>query len=193
MWKLALVLAMSLVFGTPKAQAFMNLHPIDKDSKTGFALFRYSIPKTPFDMLHLCGLGITEVMVMSGNGESTEKSDYLKKYCPGIKIIYDVSQDPRKPVDAAFLDQFDSWVARAKAEGRKIAFRCNCGCHRTGRLAAYYRMKYQGYNAVQAWAELYDIGKWMFLYPNLDKQVFALETFIQQRPCRQEAEYCTTR
>ncbi len=153
-----------------------NLHLIDKDT-TGFAIYRSGYPSAKM-MKSYCELGISEMMVLSGNADEYEES--LSKECPTLKVIYNKKQEASTPVDSKFLQKFDNWVTKAKKNGKKIIFRCNCGCHRTGRLAAYYQMKYQNLSATDAKIIMRDHGKWMFLFPYLNDQVDDLQNYIKK-------------
>ncbi|MCC7442098.1 MAG: dual specificity protein phosphatase family protein [Bdellovibrionales bacterium] len=164
-----------------------NLHLIDSDPGNGFALFRTSKPSRK-DMRKFCELGIQEMMVLSG---TAKKHEY--KYadeCPTLKVIYNEGQSTSTPVTEAFLRQFDEWVQNAQATGKKIAFRCECGCHRTGRLAAYYQMKYQGLTAEDAKIIMRKHGQWMLFYPHIFKQVDAMADYVAGRPCSLQPKYC---
>ncbi len=163
-----------------QALADYNLHLIDRDEATGFEIYRTGKPNAQ-DFVDLCDLGVTEMMVLSGNASEVE--DRFHPLCPQMKVIYDIRQKANEAVDIAFLGFFDQWVDDARHTGKKIAFRCNCGCHRTGRLAAYYQIKYQGITATDAKIIMRKHGKWMLFYPFLFKQVDAMEDFIAGRPC----------
>lgn len=188
---------MSLFFGilslftaltlTPTNSHGKNLHLIDGDTSTGFEIYRTGKPSKA-DIKELCKLGVTEMMVLSGDAQKVEIK--YSSLCPGLKVIYNYAQKVKTPLTKDFLGLFDQWVEQSHALGKKIAFRCSCGCHRTGRLAAYYRMKYSGYGSDAAIDEMNDLGKWMFLYPSLKKQVRALEDFLADQPCGQKAKYC---
>ena len=164
-----------------------NMHMIDEDKSTGFEIYRSSTPSTN-DVRQWCKMGITEVYVLSGDAKERELLDPTA--CPGLKVMYNISQKAAVPLDTNFLNQFDNWVKDAQANGKKILFRCNCGCHRTGRLAAYYRMKYNGYSSSQAINEMYDLGKWMFFYSFLKPQVRALHNYANGVACSQSSKYC---
>jgi protein-tyrosine phosphatase len=164
-----------------------NTHLIDS-AANGFEIYRTSRPYQTKHFKNLCALGITEMMVLDGQG--SVDADLAKKYCPQMKVVYNVAQDTKTPLDPKFLAQFDNWVQDAKATGKKIAFRCNCGCHRTGRLAAYYQMRYMGYTDTMAVDDLYKYGKYMFLYGFLKYQVRALYDYVLPRECTQKAQYC---
>lgn len=164
-----------------------NIHLIEADSNNGFALYRTSKPNAR-DMREFCRLGITEMMVLSGSANNHEVK--YAKDCPTLKVVYNVKQATNTPVDRAFLESFDAWVEDAQKTGKKIAFRCECGCHRTGRLAAYYQMKFQHLSLADAHQLLIEHGKWMFFYPQIIKQVVALNDYVQGRACSTEAKYC---
>lgn len=164
-----------------------NTHLIDEDTDTGFAIYRVSKPKYN-DMKRFCKLGIEEMVVLSGNAEKFEFRN--QSACPSLKVVYNEKQKSKIPLTSSFLEWFDNWVAEAKRTGKKIAFRCNCGCHRTGRLAAYYQMKYQNLTAADAKAVMKKHGKYMFLFRFLYPQVYALKDYIKGRKCSQRSKYC---
>ncbi len=167
-----------------------NIHLIDQDPTTGFAIYRFSEPDKK-DMKMLCDLGIDEVMVLSGNAD-THEFKYQDK-CPTLKVIYNEDQSAKVPLTGSFLRFFDNWVAESKVKGKKIAFRCECGCHRTGRLAAYYQMKYQNITPADALAIMNKHGKYMWLHPQLEPQVYDLSNFIKETPCNDSKKYCVVR
>ena len=164
-----------------------NMHLIDSNPATGFEIYRSSSP-TAADVKEWCAMGIQEVYVLSGDAGSHELQ--FQTECPTLKVVYNETQRAKTPLDTAFLTGFDQWVTNAQAQGKKILFRCSCGCHRTGRLAAYYRMRYNGFDAEQAVAELKDRAKWMFFYPFLVPQVYALNDFIKGAECSEKYKYC---
>ena len=173
----------------PSVEAGNNLHLIEADQRTGFAIYRTGKPDKG-DMIELCALGVEEIMVLSGNAEDHEYR--FSDSCPNLKVIYNEEQDSSVPVNAEFLNFFDEWVSYAKEEGKKIAIRCNCGCHRTGRLAAYYQMKHQNATLEDATAIFFEYGKWMW-YPPLNRikhQITAYYDFIHGYPCSTEEKYC---
>ncbi len=167
-----------------------NLHLIDENPQTGFGIYRYSKP-TLEDMKKLCKLGITEVMVLSGTAQNHEYKD--QHVCPNLKVIYNVKQISVVPLSSEFLNYFDSWVKEAKLKGKKIAFRCECGCHRTGRLAAYYEMKYKNYPLFNSLINMYRIGQRMYMHPELLPQVSDIFNYIHNLPCRQGVLFCVRR
>jgi hypothetical protein len=166
-----------------------NLHLIDADEATGFSIYRTGAPDRE-DMKEFCRLGIQEIMVLSGTASKHEYK--YQAECPTLKVIYNTKGNSRVPLTKEFLNYFDNWVQEAKATGKKIAFRCTCGCHRTGRLAAYYQMKYQGITADDAKSIMTARGKWMWLMPHLYPQVSALNDYINGRGCSTRAKYCVT-
>jgi protein tyrosine/serine phosphatase len=90
---------------------------------------------------------IGRMIDLAGNAEKHELKFQKEGICTNIDIIQidhiDKKQDPKKPVSENFLKNFDEQVTKAKKDGVGLLFRCTLGSHRTGRLAAYYRMKYQ--------------------------------------------------
>lgn len=165
-----------------------NFHEIESDTN-GFGIYRYGAPSRS-DIREMCQKGIQEVMVLSGNAEDRELK--YQQECPTLKVIYNYQQNAKKPVTSDFLNFFDQWVEEAKAQGKKIAFRCSCGCHRTGRLAAYYQMKYQKVTVKDAITIMYKHGKYMFMHPQLRPQVRALKNFIDGVACTQKEKFCVT-
>jgi hypothetical protein len=139
-------------------------------------------------MQSFCGLGIEEMMVIAGNAEQYEYK--LARHCPSLKVIYNEKQKSKDPLTAEFLQQFDQWVTRARETGKTIAFRCDKGAHRTGRLAAYYQMKYNNITPGDAKIIMDAHGSWNFMYPHLYPQIDALFDFIHNRPCSLSRRYC---
>ena len=179
---LILLLNLSVVFAVEPN----NLHLIQK-TPNGYAIYRTSEPSAE-DMKTFCKLGITEMMVLSGTAEYNEFK--YQRYCPNLKVIYNVKQDARIPLQAGFLNSFDQWVQSSQAAGKRIAFRCECGCHRTGRLAAYYEMKYKGLTLEQALYNMNKLGRYMHVFPELPFQVKSMQDYIRQRPCSVDQKYC---
>ncbi len=163
-----------------------NLHLIESRAN-GFALYRTGAPDKK-EVKELCDLGIQEIMVLSGDAEKHELK--YQDECPTLKVIYNEKQSDDIALTKGFLNDFDTWVTDAQATGKKIAFRCVCGCHRTGRLAAYYQMKYQNITSVDAIAVMNKHGKVMFLHQALKPQVRAMQDHLQGRACSQEEKYC---
>ncbi len=181
----SLIVALILLF-FPTPSSGKNLHLVDQ-LPNGFRLYRSGTP-TEKDLRVFAELGIEEIAVLSGDARRHEIRH--SRTVPGLKVVYDQRQDDEKPLTGSFLRWFDEWVAGARESGRIIAFRCRCGCHRTGRLAAYYQMKYQDMPLEEAIPIMNDLGRNMFLHPGLEPQVRALEDYIHGRPCSQEERYC---
>jgi hypothetical protein len=165
-----------------------NLHLIDSNMQTGFAIYRYGMGKNETQLEAMCKLGIQEVMVLSGNADAFEFK--FQSACPGLKVVFNEVQKAKTPLTSDFIQMFDQWVQSAQQRGVKIAFRCNCGCHRTGRLAAYYQIKYQGITDEDANLIMQAHGKKMFLYPFLKEQVSALFDYVHEQPCRTDKSFC---
>jgi hypothetical protein len=181
--KLFILLSLFFISSSLYAQ---NLKLIDR-SEDGFAIYRLGAPSED-EVRELCDLGVEQIAVLSGNADSYEFK--FVDQCPGLKVVYNTKQKAKFPLEKSFLKWFDSWVEESKRLGRKIAFRCNCGCHRTGRLAAYYQMKYQGLTATDAKIIMKKHGKYMVLFPFLNGQVDALENFIAGVDCNKGPRYC---
>jgi len=166
-----------------------NLHLIDRDSISGFTLYRLGEPSRD-DIEALCLLGVEEIAVFSGSAKEVEQR--YRDVCPNLKVVYNVDHDSREPLTAEFLQAFDSWIAEAKEEGKSIAFRCDGGSHRTGRVAAYYQMKYRGLRAKDAWDLAKSRGAVMHIvdkYSGLQKQFIALGEYASGQECSQPG-YC---
>ncbi len=177
-----------VIDSTVNPDGINNLHLLDADSGSGFAIYRLGEPSAQ-DLRALCELGVTEMVVLAGT--ALEHEIAYQDQCPQLQVIYN-PEDDLTPLSAQWLEQFDHWVARAQAEGRKIAFRCTCGCHRTGRLAAYYQMKYRGLSAADAWDLAQARGYAMHAvdyFSGLQQQIIALQEFIAAKPCTQ-GQYC---
>lgn len=164
---------------------------VDSDRATGFAIYR-SGRLSAHDLQGLCRLGVEEILVLDGSGRQRE-CRLRERVCPDLRVVHDVEQSAGEPLSAAFLRRFDAWVERARAEGRRIAFRCHRGWHRAGRLAAYYRIRHQGLTAREAKAEMHQLGRFMWRHPYLDAQVDALADYAAGRPCSGPEEHCVTR
>jgi protein-tyrosine phosphatase len=165
-----------------------NLHLIDQNAETGFAIYRLGEPDAD-DIRGLCALGISEIVVLAGTALEHEQA--FRTECPNLDVVYNV-EDDLSPLSDEWLTHFDVWVAEAQAAGKKIAFRCTCGCHRTGRLAAYYQMRYRGLSAKDAWDLAVTRGSVMEAvdyFSGLQQQILALYEHIHQQPCSQ-GEYC---
>ncbi|MBI3534948.1 MAG: dual specificity protein phosphatase family protein [Deltaproteobacteria bacterium] len=189
---------------SPICFAENNFHVIE-ELPNGFALYRYGKPTSEKSLLGSPGSifayysnhGIQEVMVLSGNACDVETK------CSGLKIIYDEEQSIGISPSVDFLKQFDIWVREARIKGKKIGFRCSHGCHRTGRLAGYYQMKYQHLTYEDAsalmtqyacyfWAPVPRLDgfwpevKWNVLY----RQLQAMDDYIHGRPCSVNVRDC---
>jgi hypothetical protein len=163
-----------------------NLHLVEA-LPNGFALYRSGKPDRD-DVEEYCRLGIEEMCVLSGNAADHELR--YRQACPMLAVVYDVEQDADVPVDRAFLEWFDAWVGEAREQGKRIAVRCNCGCHRTGRLIAYYQMRYQNLTTADALLIMYEYGENWGLHRNIEPQVRALRDYLVGRGCTQKARYC---
>ncbi len=163
-----------------------NLHLIES-KENGFAIYRTGKPDAD-DMKEFCKLGIEEMVVLSGTADEHEYK--YQDSCPGLRVVFNEKMSARVPVKVSFLDFFDSWVEDARRTGKKIAFRCECGCHRTGRLAAYYQIKFQNVTTEDALILMKKHGKFMFLYPELKPQVRSMADYLAGRECSQDPEDC---
>ncbi len=163
-----------------------NLQLIASESN-GFALYRSGKPKAK-DMKEFCDKNIEEMMVLSGTADDHEFK--YQEHCPTLEVTFNKSTNARIPLTSSFLKDFDNWVDEAREKGKKIVFRCECGCHRTGRLAAYFQMKYQGLSSKDAIIIMKKHGKHMWLHPQLPAQVRSLESFIKNQPCTEEQKHC---
>lgn len=177
-----------VLFAPPVAEQASagNLHLIDS-LPNGFAIYRSGKPDRD-DMAEYCELGITEIAVLAGNAKDAEFK--YRDACPTLEVVYDEKQEAGKPVSEAFIEWFDSWVQSARSEGKKIAFRCNCGCHRTGRLAAYYQMKYQNLTVEDALLVMYGHGRYWSRNRGIEPQVRALADYLNGVPCSQTPKWC---
>ncbi|MFQ5349201.1 MAG: hypothetical protein ACE5EG_02020 [Thermoanaerobaculia bacterium] len=154
---------------------------------TGFALYRSGQLSTA-EIAALCRLGIEELVVLDG-GAGERECAMRGRICPDLRVRYDTAQDAHQPVTAEFLAAFDAWIEEARAAGRKIAFRCRHGWHRAGRLAAWYRMRFEGASAAEAVVEMQRVGRFMYRHPQLVPQVQAMADLLAGRPCV-AAEHC---
>jgi len=190
------LLAAALLIAT--SAAAKNLHLVDNDDSTGFMIYRTGILDEQ-DMRYFCeDLGIQQIVVLSGNADEVE-GKYGGTCSSALRVVYNYEQDLQCALTTEFLEEFDRWIEKAKVEGWKIAFRCNCGCHRTGRLAAYYRMKYQHRSLEDSLADMKKKGKWMWwppLWHALEAQTTALNDYIVGKECRlkgRKRKYCVVR
>ncbi len=158
------------------------------DPANGFALYR-SGRLDAGELAALCRLGVEEMVVLDG-GAAERECALRARLCPQLRVRYDRAQDARRPLSEAFLAAFDAWVEEARREGRKIAFRCRHGWHRAGRLAAWYRMRFEGVATAEAIAEMQRVGRFMGGHPQLAPQVEAMADHLAGRPCSTAAEHC---
>jgi hypothetical protein len=129
--------------------------------------------------------------VMSGDAQSHEKKYQAEGVCPNIEVIYDRNQRWDRPVERQFLEWFDGEVDRAKKDGAGLLFRCVTGSHRTGRIAAYYRMKYQDMSVGDAIKEMNNTGTLMpFFGMWMTPQVRAIDDYVHHRPCSRLNPMC---
>ena len=59
-------------------------------------------------------MGITEIVVLAGSAADHEVK--YREQCPELEVVYNV-EDTLAPLDAQWLESFDNWVERARAEG----------------------------------------------------------------------------
>jgi len=211
-----LLYLMAITFFSIQLVNAKNLHVVDPEKTSEKKIFREVAEnikngKPPgFRMVRtgkpnfkgfqeMCKLGVRRMVVMAGNGSIEEKfaqTPWGQKECPGFKVIYNETQSTPTPLNRKFLVTFDQKVAEAKADGVGVAFRCNCGCHRTGRLAAYYRLKEMKKDARDNLKDQRKrAGIASILYRHMMKwQIQGLEDFINKVPCRFKGEkavkYC---
>lgn len=162
--------------------------PVADDPAGGFALYR-SGRLGAAEMAGLCRLGVGELVVL--DGDATGRDCRLRREaCPDLRVRYDTAQDADRPLTAEFLAAFDAWIEEARADGRKVAFRCRHGWHRAGRLAAWYRMRFEGATADEAIDEMLRVGRFMGRHPQLVPQVRAMADLLAGRPCSTAPEHC---
>lgn len=172
-------LLLSTLALTGEAQA-RNLHVIDEDKATGYRLIRMGRPSAG-TMQKLCDYGPTKVIVLSGDG-SVEKN-FARDRCPTLEVIFDKKTLVKYPLTTGFLKFFDDELAKAKAGGYTLAFRCTCGCHRTGRLAGYFNIKYKKMSADAAFKDLkkkMTFGAKFMHKRKLHKQLIAIESYLNK-------------
>lgn len=184
-WMIVLAITMAL---TPLTGCADAPRKIAEDPSTGFALYR-SGRLSSADLGVLCGLGVEEILVLDGEGSDRECL-FRRTVCPQMRVRYDHAQEEDNPVSTDFLGAFDVWIEEARADGRTVAFRCRHGWHRTGRLAAYYRMRFEGASAAEAAREMQRIGRMMWRHPTLDPQVEAYADIVAGRPCSTDPTHC---
>jgi hypothetical protein len=208
------------------------------DKNPNFSIYRTGKPDfVQFEHM-VCDLGITETYVLSNNGNEVEeawndkelsegrcKEKFIEKHFDKVThkevtvvkkpmVVNTFAQNVKKhTLTVGFLKQFDDWVKKAQTSGKKIAFRCNCGCHRTGRVAAYYEMAYMAkvpgdkHDPDSAVAELFDDahrktgkffkdlakdGYWSLdgVGRSLKFQVQALYDYVRKVPCSTKEKFC---
>lgn len=137
---------------------------IAESSSSGFALYR-SGRLSHRELKRLCSDGVEEIVVLDGSAGELE-CRMRETACPGLRVRYNRAQNEDTPVSAEFLDAFDDWIEEAQREGRKISFRCTHGWHRTGRLAAYYRLRFEEAPPAETIEEMKWIGGMMFKHPH---------------------------
>jgi hypothetical protein len=162
--------------------------PFDSVAETGFAVYRSGLLSAE-EFESLCKEGVGQMVILDGTGFRRE-CEMRQRLCPQLRIRYDRGQDAGVPLTEEFLTAFDRWVEEAQSSGTKVAFRCHHGWHRAGRLTAYYRMKFDGWSAEEAIAEMNQVGGMMWQHPYLEPQVEAMSDLITGRPCGQDLEYC---
>jgi len=173
-----------------------NLHQVDgpapgQGAAPDYRLYRSGAPSRETFAKWCSEYQIERVIVMSGDAESLEFQYQSQGICPNLKVIYNVKQKVGVPVSDAFLQWFDDQVAAARRDRVGLLFRCKTGSHRTGRLAAYYQMKYEGLSLKEAIAVMNHLGMMMPLFDiPLKPQVRALDEFIQGQPCDQKQRAC---
>lgn len=172
---LGLIVSFLAVSGEAQAR---NLHVLDENKATGYRLIRMGRPSAG-TMQELCDYGPTKVIVLSGDG-SVEK-EFARNRCPKLEVIYDKKTLVKHPLTTGFLKFFDEELAKAKAGGYTLAFRCKCGCHRTGRLAGYFNIKYKKMSAGAAFSDLkkhMTFGAKFMHKRKLKKQLIAIESYL---------------
>ncbi len=188
-----------------------------------FGIFRTGRPLSAaeFDDM-VCGpeghpdQAISEIWVLSDKFGSDEKkyndpkseiwqrpeNKNYKRRCDKTITVQNFNQSVKdSPLSKEFLAKFDKYVKDARRDGRKIAFRCDCGCHRTGRLAAYYEMAYMGHSVDEAMKNMtkYAHGKpdavgravyWWLIKHKLKKQTEALYDYVHGKKCSTRSKFC---
>ncbi len=161
---------------------------IDQAAETNFAIYR-SGRLGASRLRGLCEAGVEEMVVMDGTAQGRE-CKLRDDVCPGLRVRYNETQDPRSPVSRDFLEAFSAWVEESRASGRKIAFRCRHGWHRTGRVGAFYRMRFQGWSLSAARDEMQEVGRLMWTYPGLQIQLEAIAEYLATGDCRSRTGAC---
>jgi hypothetical protein len=136
------------LLGGASAQAG-NLECLGGDCRgRGYAVYRSSEPGDA-EWRAVCGEWKTDFVVLDDDRWQRREENY-RKHCPHGAVVYAGSQRTSRSLDRDFLAFFDQVIARARAEGRKVLFHCKLGVHRTGRLAAYYELKHEGWSLDRA-------------------------------------------
>jgi protein-tyrosine phosphatase len=173
-----------------------NLHQIEgpapgKDASRAFRLYRSGAPSKKTFAKWCSKYKIDEVIDMAGTAKDHELAYQKQGVCPNIQVIYSETQYVNQPVTEEFLQFFDQEIEKAKINQAGVLFRCASGSHRTGRLAAYYQMKYQNLSPDQAINEMNKNGEHMAVHEaTLVAQVNALNDYIHGRPCSQRKKLC---
>jgi len=173
-----------------------NLHQVDgpaagKSAPEAFRVYRSGSPTKETFAKWCSDYKIGLVIDMAGTAKDHELAFQEKGICPKIKVIYTEKQNPNKPATEEFLNFFDAQIAKARKDGKGILFRCTTGSHRTGRLAAYYQMKYMGLEPPQAIDEMNRNGVLMPVYETtLVRQIYALHDYLHSLPCSQREGSC---
>lgn len=124
-----------------------NIHRVDPGKGTeGFALYRMSAPIQK-DLKSITDRKIKKIIVLSHNADDHERK--IEGFPEEIEII-EVNQFTTRRLDKDFLGRFDRIISEAKKGGYAVAIRCQIGCHRTGRLAAYFEMRWLKHSAEEA-------------------------------------------
>jgi hypothetical protein len=176
--------------GAPYTSVNNNLHQIDgSDPDPGgeraFRLYRSGAPSRETFAKWCSIYGVERVIVMDGSASAHELKYQDENICPQIQVVYNVSQG-LTPVSDGFLAWFDEQANSARRDRAGLLIRCKTGSHRTGRLAAYYQIKYQNVSLDRALAVMDHKGKMMELFNlAMAPQVRAIADFIAGRPCRE--------
>src|SRR5687768_13211382 len=107
---LKIILFAAILFTIPELKAG-NLQLIEESPINDFAIYRTGKPDAK-DMAEFCRLGISEIMVLSGDAAEAEVK--YASSCPSLKVIYNIKQDADVPVSAQFLSDFDKWVLKSQ-------------------------------------------------------------------------------
>lgn len=154
---------------------------VDEDLHSGFVLYR-SGRLAKEDLAALCARGLRELIVLDGSASERE-CRWRDQICPDLRIRYDHEQDARQAVEEEFLEAFDRWIGWAQQQGWPVAIRCTHGWHRTGRLAAWYRIRFLGWSLEDAGDEMMRRGQFMSRFPELVPQVAAMSELAAGEEC----------